>query len=227
MTHRDSLRTVVLISGRGSNLAALVDACERGDLNIEIAAVISNRPAAAGLAMASEHGLNCEVVNHRDYADRDAFDRQLGARIEAYEPTLIVLAGFMRILGERIVEQLSGRVINIHPSLLPLYAGLNTHERVLAAGDGDHGASMHFVTGELDGGPVISQVRLNTLPEDTADSLAARLLPLEHRLMVATVELFSIHSVELRDDGIYVDKKRLQAPLVADANGCLRVSDSH
>ena len=131
------------------------------------------------------------------------------------------MAGFMRILGPHIVQHWLGKAINIHPSLLPAYAGLNTHERVLQAGESQHGASMHFVTGELDGGPVISQVHLETLPGDSAESLAARLLPLEHILMVATVELFSKHSVELRDDGLYVDKIRLQAPLVPDVNGHL------
>ncbi len=222
MTQRAGLRTAVLISGRGSNLGALIHARENCGLAIEITAVISNRPDAAGLDTARQHGFSCQVVNHLDYGDRKLFDHALLAAIEACRPELVVLAGFMRILGSKIVQRLSGLAINIHPSLLPAYTGLNTHERVLAAGDSIHGASIHFVTGELDGGPVISQVTLPTLAGDTAKSLAARLLPLEHRLMVATVELFSKHSVELRDDCVYVDKNPLQAPLVLDDNSHLR-----
>lgn len=220
MASRGGLRLVVLISGRGSNLGALITACEAG-LAIEIAAAISNRPGAAGLQTAQQHGIACEVIDHQDYPGREAFDAALLACIEAYQPRLVVLAGFMRILGKSIVQHLAGRSINIHPSLLPAYTGFNTHERVLAAGDPEHGASIHFVSDELDGGPVISQVRMPVLAQDSAETLAARLLPLEHRLMVATVELFSEHSVEMRDDVIHVDKKPLPTPLVLDADGRL------
>lgn len=224
MPRRERLRTVVLISGRGSNLGALIQARDNSGLAIEVAAVISNRADASGLETARVHGIDCEIIDHHDFPNRDAFDRALLVRIESYAPGLVVLAGFMRILGSDIVRQLAGRVINIHPSLLPAYTGLNTHERVLAAGEKQHGASMHFVSGDLDGGPVISQVSMDTRELDTPHSLAARLLPLEHLLMVATVELFSKHSVELRDDGVYVDKKRLPAPLAPDHNGRLRDS---
>jgi phosphoribosylglycinamide formyltransferase-1 len=222
MSEAAGLRTVVLISGRGSNLEALIQASEKGRLAIHITAVISNRPDAAGLQTASNHNIACEVIDHTDYPDRESFDTALLTVIETYEPKLVVLAGFMRILGGNITQRLAGRTINIHPSLLPAYPGLHTHERVLAAGDRMHGASIHFVTAALDGGPVISQVKIETREEDNPETLAARLLPLEHRLMVATVELFSAHSVKLRDDGIYVDNDLLVTPLALDDNGRLR-----
>jgi phosphoribosylglycinamide formyltransferase-1 len=222
MSKAQGLRTVVLISGRGSNLEALIQASENERLAIHITAVISNRPDAAGLQTASNHNISCEVIDHTDYPDRESFDAALLTVIEAYEPELVVLAGFMRILGSNITQRLAGRTINIHPSLLPAYPGLHTHKRVLAAGDRLHGASIHFVTAALDGGPVISQVKIETREDDNPETLAARLLPLEHRLMVATVELFSAHSVKLRDDGIYVDKDPLLAPLALDDNGRLR-----
>jgi len=217
------LCVVVLISGRGSNLGALINARNKAGLAIEIAAVISNCDGAGGLKTAFKNGIDGEIVDHHDFQEREAFDRALLLRIESYKPDLVVLAGFMRILGSAIIEQLKGRTINIHPSLLPAYPGLHTHERALTAGDRQHGASIHFVTGELDGGPVISQVTIETRNDDTADALAARLLPFEHQLMVATVELFSNHSVELRDDCIYVDNERLHAPLAPGDNGRLQL----
>lgn len=222
MSPSAGLRTVVLISGRGSNLGALIDATENADLDIDIRAVISNRPGAAGLATAASHGIACQVIDHMAFAVREAFEEALLATIEASSPELVILAGFMRILGQKTVANLAGRIINIHPSLLPAYPGLHTHERALAAADRIHGASIHFVTGELDGGPVISQVTLPTNQDDTAAALAARLLPLEHQLMVATVELFSERSVELRDDCVYVKNQPIHAPLALDHFGCLR-----
>jgi len=217
----ERIRVVVLISGRGSNMGALINARDNNGLAIDIVSVISNCDGAKGLKTAFRGGIDGKIVDHRDFQDREAFDQALLSRIESCQPGLVVLAGFMRILGNAIVEQLKGRTINIHPSLLPAYPGLHTHERALAEGDSEHGASIHFVTGELDGGPVISQVRIETGDDDTPTTLAARLLPLEHRLMVATVELFSKHSVELRDDCIYVDNQELSQPLELADSGRL------
>lgn len=189
-------RLAVLISGRGSNLQAIVAASRAGTLDAEVCAVISNRPEAAGLAWARQTGIDTYVIDHRRFGepvDRDAFDRALGARLEALQPDLIVLAGFMRILGPALVARFPGRILNIHPSLLPRYPGLDTHARALAAGDTEHGASVHVVTPELDGGPVIAQVRVPVQTDDTPASLAARVLAQEHTLYVNALQQY-VHS---------------------------------
>ena len=167
------LPLVVLISGRGSNLQALVEA---RDPLIDIRAVISNRPDAKGLAYAQAAGLTTEVLDHKLFASRDAFEKALQACLECYQPDLIVLAGFMRILTSHFVFRYRGRLLNIHPSLLPNFRGLHTHEQALAAGVQEHGASVHFVTEDLDAGPIIIQARGPILADDDADSLAARVL---------------------------------------------------
>lgn len=177
-------RLVVLISGRGSNMQAVVDACRQGTLNAEVVAVISNRPDAAGLAHARAAGIATRTVDHRAYASRDAFDAALADAIDEHAPDFIVLAGFMRILGTTLVERFHDRMINIHPSLLPRYPGLDTHARALAAGDTEHGASVHFVTPELDAGPIIEQVRVPVHAGDTPESLAERVLGEEHALLI-------------------------------------------
>ena len=178
-----------------------------------IAGVISNRPDAAGLTFASEAGIATRVVAHDDFAERDAFDAALAEAIDAFRPQLIVLAGFMRILGDAFINRFCGRMINVHPSLLPDFRGLHTHRRALEAGRKVHGASVHFVTPELDSGPVIAQVRIPVLPDDTPETLAARLLPHEHRLLPAVVELIATSRIEWRDGQIFYDNQRLQAPL--------------
>jgi len=208
------LRLTVLISGNGSNLQALIDARASGRLPVEITRVISNRADAGGLIRAEQAKVPSRVIDHRAYADREAFDRELARAILESEPQLVVLAGFMRIIGHEVLAPLEGRMINLHPSLLPLYRGTNTYQRALDAGDSEHGASIHFVSEELDGGPVLSQLKIPVLEDDDRDSLAARLAPMEHRLLVSTVELFTRHRVECRDRVITIDGKSLSRPLL-------------
>jgi phosphoribosylglycinamide formyltransferase-1 len=175
---------VILISGEGSNMKAIVGAAQREDwprrLEARVAAVISNQAAAAGLAHARNHGVPTEVVEHRGFASREAFDAALAAAIDRYQPALVALAGFMRILTPGFVAHYAGRLVNIHPSLLPAFAGLNTHQRALDAGCRFAGATVHRVTPELDHGPILAQAVVPVLPEDTADALAARVLTQEH-----------------------------------------------
>jgi phosphoribosylglycinamide formyltransferase 1 len=182
-------RIVVLISGRGSNMAALVDAEARGELAGAIVAVISNRPGAAGLASARARGIATAVVDHRVFATRDAFEDALAAEVDRHSPDLVVLAGFMRVLGSTFVERYSGRMINIHPSLLPAYPGLDTHRRALADRAREHGCTVHFVVPEVDGGPIILQGKVEVLPDDDAERLAARVLEVEHRILPQAVDL--------------------------------------
>ncbi|MTW21141.1 phosphoribosylglycinamide formyltransferase [Allochromatium palmeri] len=194
------LAVVALVSGSGSNLQALIDAQEQG-APFQIRAVISNEPGAFGLERARRHGLPAEILNHRDYPDRASFDAALSALIDGYDPGLVVLAGFMRILTPAFVEHYPGRMLNIHPSLLPKYQGLHTHQRALDAGEVEHGASVHFVTAELDGGPVILQARVPVLPGDDAGTLAARVLKQEHVIYPTVVRWFAEGRLRLSQDG--------------------------
>ncbi len=173
---------VILISGRGSNMEAIVRACASERWDARIAAVFSNRRDAAGLAFAREHGIAAEVVDHRSFATRDAFDAELARRVEAHAPDIVALAGFMRILGAGFVQGFEGRLVNIHPSLLPAFPGLETHRRALEAGCKVAGASVHFVTAELDHGPIIGQAVVPVRADDSEGSLAARVLVEEHAL---------------------------------------------
>ncbi len=179
---------VVLISGRGSNLKAIVDAANP---LVDISAVISNRPNAAGLVYAEEAGISTEVLDHKNFATRLEFDAALEECIDKYDPQLVVLAGFMRILSNEFVRHYQGRLINIHPSLLPKFKGLDTHKRALEAGEKEHGASVHFVTEDLDAGPIILQARVPILADDTEASLAARVLQVEHRIYPEAIQLFA------------------------------------
>jgi len=190
-------RIVVLISGRGSNMQAIVNACDQGLIEAEVVLVISNRPNAGGLEIAKRQGTKTAVCDHTGYSTREQFDSDLGKIIAAAKPDWIVLAGFMRILGAKLVQQFKGRMINIHPSLLPKYPGLHTHERALAAGDSEHGASVHFVIPELDAGPVIEQVSIPVHETDTADSLAARVLIEEPSLYVRAIKRCVAGEVQL------------------------------
>jgi phosphoribosylglycinamide formyltransferase-1 len=219
------LRIAVLASGRGSNLQALIDAQRAGALPIEITGVYSDRAAAAALQRARAAGLHAEALAPREYCDRLAFDEALFARVAAVQPALIVCAGYMRIIEAAVVERWVGRMLNIHPSLLPAYQGLHTHARVLRAGDRSHGSSVHFVTPELDGGPVIARVRIAVEAGDTPETLAERLLPLEHRLLVATLGLCVRARVEPTPFGTAVDDELLAAPLELDRDGALRYAD--
>jgi phosphoribosylglycinamide formyltransferase-1 len=176
-------RVAILISGRGSNMVALIEAAKAPDFPAEIALVLSNKADAGGLACAGESGVATEVVEHKPFGkDREAFDRAVQAKLEAHRIELVCLAGFLRILSPWFVAQWTGRMINIHPSLLPAFKGLHTHERALAEGASQHGATVHFVVPELDAGPHILQESVPVLPGDTADMLAARVLEVEHRI---------------------------------------------
>ncbi len=212
-------RISVLISGSGSNLQALIDARAAGELDAELVHVISNRADAFGLQRARQAGIASAVLPHADFASRDEFDRALAQLVAGGKPDLVVLAGFMRILGPAAVEPFAGRMINLHPSLLPLYPGTHTYRRAIAAGDRQHGASMHFVTGELDGGPLISQVRIPVEPADTPEQLAARLAPREHELIVASARLFCQHELHLEGDTVLYRGQALQSPLQLQADG--------
>ncbi|MGO4808898.1 phosphoribosylglycinamide formyltransferase [Cupriavidus sp. 2MCAB6] len=181
---------VILISGRGSNMEAIVSACAAEGWPARVAAVLSNRPDAEGLKFAAEHGVATGVVDHTQYADRATFDVALATAIDAFAPDLVVLAGFMRILTPGFVDKYAGRMLNIHPSLLPCFPGLHTHRQAIEAGVKVHGASVHFVTPELDHGPVIVQAALDVLPDDTPESLATRLLPSEHVIYPRAVRWF-------------------------------------
>jgi phosphoribosylglycinamide formyltransferase-1 len=181
---------VILISGRGSNMEAIVRAQQAEAWPARIAAVISNKPDAKGLAFAASHGIPTAVVPNKEFPTREAFDAALQATIDRFEPDLVVLAGFMRILTAPFVEHYAGRMLNIHPSLLPLFPGLHTHRQALDAGVEEHGATVHFVTAELDHGPAVIQARIPVLPGDTEDSLAERLLAEEHVIYPQAVRLF-------------------------------------
>jgi phosphoribosylglycinamide formyltransferase-1 len=175
-------RIVVLISGGGSNLQAIIDACADGTVPAEVAAVVSNKADAFGLERATRAGIPTEVINHKDFANRESFDDALLARVQQYQPDLVILAGFMRILTANFITPLLGRMINIHPSLLPKYTGLNTHQRAIDAGECEAGATVHFVTEELDGGPPVIQSAVPILSGDDAATLAARVLEQEHKI---------------------------------------------
>lgn len=191
-------RIAVLISGRGSNLEALLKAA----LPVQYVGVISNRPGAGGLAVASAHGVPVQVIDHKAFASRDAFDQALGDALAALNPDLIVQAGFMRILGARIVQRFAGRMINIHPSLLPAFPGLDTHGQALQAGVKVHGCSVHLVTEALDAGPIIAQAAVPVLPGDDEARLAARVLTQEHRLLPAVVRALAAGQLRLLENAI-------------------------
>lgn len=187
-------RVVVLLSGRGSNFQAIAAA----KLPIEIVAVVSNRPQAAGLAWARERGLHAVALDHTEYDDREAFDARLAHEIDSHRPDLVVLAGYMRILGPAFIDRFEGRLLNIHPSLLPMFPGLKTHERALAEGVKVHGCTVHFVTADLDHGPIVIQAAVPVRADDTPDTLAARVLAQEHRIYPQAIRWFAEGRLEIR-----------------------------
>lgn len=197
-----SLGLVILISGRGSNLKAIIDAANP---LVEIRAVISNQAQASGLLYAQQAGIPTETIDHKHFISREEFDQALQVRIDHYRPGLIALAGFMRILSPQFVAHYRGRLINIHPSLLPALRGLHTHERALEAKLTEHGASVHFVTEELDGGPVILQAKVPVFPEDDADTLAARVLKEEHRIYPQVIDWFAQGRLRLQSHTVLLD----------------------
>ena len=190
---------VVLVSGRGSNMEAIVRACEAERWDARIAAVVSNRADAAGLAFARERGIAVEVVDHRAFASREAFDDALAEHIERHRADVVALAGFMRILGPEFVRRFDGRLVNVHPSLLPAFPGLETHRRAIEAGCKASGATVHFVTADLDHGPIIGQAVVPVRPDDTEASLAARVLVQEHRLYPLAIRWLVEGALEQRD----------------------------
>jgi phosphoribosylglycinamide formyltransferase-1 len=204
-----SCAIVVLISGNGSNLQALIDASAQGGYSIS--AVISNKADAFGLIRAQQAGIPTRIIKHLDYPDRETFDQRLLEEIDGFAPDLLVLAGFMRILSARFVQHYAGRILNIHPSLLPHYRGTQTHERVLAAGEKEHGVSVHFVTEELDGGPVILQAVVPVLSEDTRAELAARVSRQEHRIYPQAVSWFAAGRLCMREGAAWLDGVPLAA----------------
>lgn len=216
---RATARLAVLASGRGSNLKALLDAIAAGSLPAEVVGVFSDKPAAAALTLVPE--ARRWSARPRDYADREAFDAALADAVAAVSPDWVVCAGYMRILGTGFIARFAGRLLNIHPSLLPRHRGLHTHASALDAGDAEHGASVHFVTPELDAGAVIAQARLPVHADDTPDTLAERLLPLEHRLLVAAVGLAATGRLAERGDKAWLDGQELFSPLCLDCSGKL------
>ena len=195
----------MLISGRGTNLQAVVDAVAEGALPVDLRAVVSNEPDAPGLGRAREAGCETVVVPHRDYPTRERFDAALAAALDAFDPGLVVLAGFMRILTPGFVHRYAGRLINVHPSLLPEFPGLDTHARAIGAGAKTHGATVHFVTGALDGGPIIAQARVPVLAGDCPDVLAARVLAQEHVILPRVIGWFARRRIEVGDGGVLLD----------------------
>lgn len=200
---------VVLISGSGSNLQALLDHFADQPDKARISAVISNRADAYGLERARAADVPTHVVSHHDFPDRSSFDQAMAKQIDRYQPDLVILAGFMRILTPEFTDHYTGRLFNIHPSLLPRHKGLNTHQRALDAGDREHGCSVHFVTSELDGGPVIIQARTAIRPGDDADSLAQRVHQLEHQIYPLAAQWFVDGRLQLEPQGVVLDNMPL------------------
>ncbi|HEY3590199.1 MAG TPA: phosphoribosylglycinamide formyltransferase [Buttiauxella sp.] len=202
-------RIVVLISGNGSNLQAIIDACKQKKINCTLSAVFSNKADAFGLERAREAGIPAHALAASQFADRAAFDRELIQEIDAYAPDLVVLAGYMRILSPEFVARYSGRLINIHPSLLPKYPGLHTHRQVLENGDEEHGTSVHFVTDELDGGPVILQAKIPVFEGDDEDDITARVQHQEHAIYPLVVSWYLEGRLEMRANSAWLDGREL------------------
>ena len=196
---------VALVSGRGSNLQAIIDAARSGELPIDLRAVVSNEPGAAALMLAEAAGIATHVVDHHAYATRAAFDDALRDVIDRYAPDLVVLAGFMRLLGPAFIDRYAGRLLNIHPSLLPAFPGLRTHARALAAGAAVHGATVHFVTRETDAGPIVIQAAVPVRRGDTPEALGARVLKAEHRIYPVAIRWFAQGRLALADGRVLLD----------------------
>lgn len=212
MTEQSRLPLVVLISGSGSNLQAVIDAAAT-DLPVDIRAVISNRADAYGLERARNAGIEARVLDHTQYPDRESYDQALAELVASFEPGLVILAGFMRILSPHFTNKFHGRLLNIHPSLLPKYRGLHTHKRALDAGDLEHGASVHFVTEELDGGPLVLQVRLPIENGDNEEKLAKKVLSQEHVIYPAVIRWFAEGRLRMEGNSVLKDGVTLNEPL--------------
>ena len=211
-------KIVILISGSGSNLQAIIDAVNSESFEAEIAVVISNKPNVFGLERATKANIPTAVIEHKDYPEREVFDANLMKEIDKHQPDLIVLAGFMRILTSDFVRRYEGRVINIHPSLLPKYPGLDTHQRAIDAGDAFHGATVHFVTAELDSGPNIIQAKVKTFENDTVDSLIKRIQEQEHIIYPIAVKWFIEGRLNMSGNNAFLDNEALpETGLVLEA----------
>jgi phosphoribosylglycinamide formyltransferase-1 len=204
-------RIVVLISGGGTNLQAIINACKEGYINGEVVAVISNKADVYGLIRAEQAGISHVVLSHKDHDSRESYDQALVSKINSFSPDLVVLAGFMRILTADFVQTYSGKLLNIHPSLLPKYQGLNTHQRAIEAKDSEHGVSVHFVTEELDGGPVILQAKVPVFKDDSADDLASRVHQQEHRIYPLVVKWFCENRLSMKNEQAVLDGNILPA----------------
>lgn len=211
-----SCRTAILISGSGTNLQAFIDAVASGDLDLDLCIVVSNKPDAFGLKRAEKAGIPTACIEHGDFKDRESFDRAVMAELDRYEPDLLILAGFMRILSPAFVDYYEGKILNIHPALLPKYPGLNTHQRALDAGDQWHGSTVHFVTAELDGGPRILQGRLRVAATDSADALQTRVQAVEHKIYPEAAGLVGAGRVVFRNGEAWTDGEVAPDPLVRD-----------
>jgi phosphoribosylglycinamide formyltransferase-1 len=210
------LPVAVVISGRGSNMEAIVRASHRPGADFQVVRVVADRDTAGGIARATSLGVPVSVVPVREFADRDSFDDALAKELDASGARLVALAGFMRILSTGFVDRFAGRLLNIHPSLLPKYKGLDTHARALAAGDSHHGASVHYVTAELDGGPVIMQGRLRIRAGETPDALSARVHGLEHIIYPHVCSLIASGRVAWREGTVHFDGEPLASPLIEE-----------
>ena len=215
---RPALPIVVLISGSGSNLQAIIDAIEAKQLNADIRAVISNRPDAFGLQRAEKAGITTHILDHKDYSDRESFDQALIQIIDSHEPALVILAGFMRILTDDFVNHYARRMLNIHPSLLPEFRGLNTHQRALDAGRKQHGVSIHYVTNELDSGPLILQAVINVEDTDTADTLAEKIHQQEHVIYPMVIQWLAEDRLQYINNQLVFDQQPLTSPLIWENN---------
>jgi phosphoribosylglycinamide formyltransferase-1 len=211
-------RLAILLSGRGSNMEAIARACAAGAIDAEVAVVVSDRAAAPGLERARALGLAAAAVPRDAFPDRDSFEAALRREIDARNPQLLVLAGFMRVLGGAFVDAYASRLLNIHPSLLPRHKGLATHQKVLAAGEREHGASVHFVTADLDGGPVVLQGRVPVHPDDDVAALSARVQRCEHRIYPKVVQWFASGRLRCGAGGVELDGQPLALPLVEDCD---------
>ena len=209
-------KTAILVSGSGTNLQAFIDQAASGDIDLDLCLVFSNRPDAYGLIRAANADIDTACIGHGDFADRESFDRAVAARLDPYQPELLILAGFMRILSPWFVRHFEGRILNIHPALLPAYPGLDTHQRVLDAGEEFHGSTVHFVTDELDGGPRIRQGRLRVDPKETADELCARVQKIEHRIYPEAANWFGQGRLAFRDGAAWLDGQLLEEPVVSN-----------
>lgn len=201
------MKGVVLISGSGSNLQSIID--NANDINLDIEAVISNKEAAYGLERAKKANIKTHTLDHKQFSSREAFDQNLSQLIDQYNPGVIILAGFMRILTEEFTQKYTGKMLNIHPSLLPKFQGLNTHQRAIDAIEAEHGVTIHFVTAELDGGPIIAQSHIKVLEDDSAESLAKRVLIEEHKLFPKVIHWFTQNRLKLKNNKVTLDGKSM------------------